>query len=41
MEKFYNYEYEYINKEVNGLKAIPVEEVKNKIYGFFEKGKFY
>ncbi len=41
IEKFYNYEYEYINKEINGLKAIPVEEVKNKIYKFFEKGKFY
>ncbi|AEH06050.1 glycosyltransferase family 9 protein [Methanothermococcus okinawensis] len=41
LKKFYNYEYEYINKEINGLKAIPVEEVKNKIYGFFEKGEFY
>ncbi len=41
LKKFYNYEYEYIDKDVEGLKAIPVEDIKNKIYKFFENGKFY
>jgi len=41
LNKFYNYEFEFIDEKINGLKAIPIGEVKNKIYNFFEKGKFY
>jgi len=41
LKTFYNYEFEYINKEVEGLKAIPVKDVKKKIYQFFERGSFY
>ncbi|CAB3289273.1 Glycosyl transferase family 9 [Methanocaldococcus lauensis] len=41
LKKFYNYEYEYIDRDVEGLNVISVEDVKNKIYKFFKNGRFY
>lgn len=36
-EKEYDYESEYENKNMNGLKAIPVKDIENKILKFFKE----
>jgi ADP-heptose:LPS heptosyltransferase len=41
-KSLYNYEFEYTNKEMEGLKAIPVRDVIKKIEHFFNSNKrFY
>ena len=37
IKRLYNYEFEYINPQLNWLEAIPVEAVENKIFNFFER----
>ena len=38
--KEYDYESEHIEKEMNGLKAIPLKDVENKILDYFKYKKF-